>query len=47
MLKDIKIIYDEPTIICCDNSSAINMSKNPVQHSKTKHISIKHNYFKE
>lgn len=47
MLKDIKIIYDEPTIIYCDNSSAINMSKNLVKHSKTKYKSIKYNYLKE
>jgi hypothetical protein len=27
-------------IINCDNTSAINISKNPVQHSRTKHIDI-------
>ena len=26
----------------CDNMSAINISKNPVQHSRTKHINIRH-----
>lgn len=41
MLKDIKVIYDEPIAIYCDTSSAINISKNPVLHSKNKHISIK------
>jgi hypothetical protein len=31
-------------IISCDNTSAINISKNPVQHSRTKHIDIKHHF---
>jgi hypothetical protein len=31
-------------IINCDNTSAINISKNPVQHSWTKHIDIKHHF---
>ena len=26
--------------IMCDNTSAINMAKNPVQHKRTKHIDI-------
>ena len=31
-------------LIKCDNTSAINLSKNPIQHSRTKHIDIRH-YF--
>ncbi|CAM8948080.1 unnamed protein product [Rhodiola kirilowii] len=31
----------------CDNMSAINISKNPVQHSRTKHIDIRHHYIRE
>ena len=41
MLKDIRIEFSEPVVIHCDNTSIVNMSKNPVLHSKTKHISIK------
>ena len=26
----------------CDNTSAINLSKNPIQHSRTKHIDRHH-----
>ena len=29
-------------LIKCNNTSAINLSKNPIQHSKTKHIEIRH-----
>lgn len=39
--------YDEPTIIYCDNSSAINISKNPVLHSKTKYVSIKYHFLRD
>jgi hypothetical protein len=31
----------------CDNMSAINISKNPIQHSKTKHIDIRHYFIRE
>ncbi|GAA0140187.1 transmembrane signal receptor [Lithospermum erythrorhizon] len=31
----------------CDNMSAISISKNPVQHSKTKHIDIRRHYIRE
>lgn len=31
----------------CDNLSAINISKNPIQHSRTKHIDIHHHFVKE
>nr|GEU99719.1 copia protein [Tanacetum cinerariifolium] len=30
--------------IMCDNKWAIDLSKNPVQHSKTKHIEIRHHF---
>ena len=33
--------------IFCDNTSAINISKNPVQHSRTKHIDIRHHFIRE
>ncbi|XP_019085495.1 PREDICTED: uncharacterized protein LOC109126416 [Camelina sativa] len=34
-------------LIHCDNLSAINISKNPVQHSRTKHIDIRHHFVRE
>jgi hypothetical protein len=46
-LQDIKIVFEEPTIIHCDNTSAISLSKNPVQHSKLKHIPIKYHYLRD
>jgi hypothetical protein len=46
-LQDIKIVFEEPTTIYCDNASAISLSKNPVQHSKSKHIAIKYHYLRD
>ena len=33
--------------IKCDNTSAINISKNPVQRPRTKHIEIRHNFLRD
>ena len=30
--------------IFCDNTSAINITENPIQHSRTKYIEIKHHF---
>ena len=43
MLKDYGI-YGEVLTLYCDNLSFINISKNPVQHSRTKHIDIMDHY---
>jgi hypothetical protein len=34
-------------IINCDNTSAIDIFKNPVQHSRTKHIDIRHHFLRD
>ena len=31
----------------CDNLNAINISKNPIQHSRTKHIDIRHHFIRD
>ncbi|XP_065633656.1 secreted RxLR effector protein 161-like [Quercus suber] len=33
--------------VFCDNTSAINLSKNPVQHSKSKHIEIQYHFIRD
>ena len=30
--------------ILCDNTSAMNMAKNPAQHKRTKHIDVRHHF---
>jgi len=37
----------EKVPLYCDNTSAINLTKNPIQHSKTKHIEIRHHFIKD
>ncbi|KAI0495097.1 hypothetical protein KFK09_025244 [Dendrobium nobile] len=36
-----------PTIIHCDNTSAIALAKNPVFHARTKHIEIDHHFIRQ
>ena len=40
-------IRQEHLTIYCDKTNAINISKNPVQHSRTKHIEIRHHFIRE
>ena len=46
-LQDFQIDCTPPVSILCDNTSAISISKNPVMHSKTKHIPIKYHFLRE
>jgi len=46
-LQDIQITCTPPISILCDNTSAINISKNPVMHSKTKQIPTKYHFLCE
>ena len=40
-------ISQDTLVVYCDNSSAIDISKNPVQHSKTKHIEIRYHFIRD
>ena len=40
-------ISKDTMVVYYDNSSAINISKNPVQHSKTKHIEIRYHFIRD
>ncbi|GJY11062.1 hypothetical protein Tco_0379247 [Tanacetum coccineum] len=45
-LIDYDIIYEKVPIFC-DNTSAISISKNPVLHSRTKHIDIRYYFIRD
>ena len=45
-LSDFNLSF-EHVPIKCDNTNAINISKNPVQHSRTKHIEIRHHFLRD
>jgi len=45
-LQDFGIMLNKSTIYC-DNTSAINLSKNPINHARTKHIDIRHHFIRD
>ncbi|KAK1379914.1 hypothetical protein POM88_026658 [Heracleum sosnowskyi] len=45
-LRDYGFVLDKIPILC-DNTSAIAISNNPVQHSRTKHIDIRYHFIRE
>nr|CAD1827412.1 unnamed protein product [Ananas comosus var. bracteatus] len=47
ILCDLHLKQLDPTIIYCDNQSTIAMAKNPVHHSRTKHIEIRHHFIRD
>ena len=38
---------DEPTDLFSDNQGAITLAKNPVSHSRAKHIDLRHHFVRE
>ena len=40
-MSQVKILFK------CDNTSAINLSKNLIQHYRTKHIEIRYHFFRD
>jgi len=47
LMGDIGMKQNKATEIFCDNESAIMLGRNPVFHSRTKHIEIKHHFVRE
>jgi len=47
IFKDMGEKQSGPTTINYDNKSAIAMTKNPVHHSRTKHVAIKYHFIRE
>ena len=47
LLKGMKQEISEHVILYCDNTSVINISKNPLMHNKNKNIEIKYHYLRE
>lgn len=47
MATEYGMSLSDPLLIKCDSKSATDISKNHVQHSKTKHIEIRHHFIRE
>ena len=46
-LEDIGISQHTPTIIHNDNQGSLSLAKNPVFHTRTKHIDVQHHFIRE
>jgi hypothetical protein len=49
-IKQTILDYDvnlEKVPLLCNNKSAVKIANNPVQHSRTKHIDIRHNFLRD
>ena len=40
-------VHTDTIPLLCDNTSALNMAKNPVQHKRTKHIDVRHHFLRD
>ncbi|RDY00757.1 Copia protein, partial [Mucuna pruriens] len=47
ILDDLKVKYEGPMNLLCDNNSAISISHNPIQQHRTKNIEIDRHFIKE
>lgn len=47
LLSDLRIQINGPIKMMCDNQSSLSMSKDPVQHDRTKHIEIDRHFLSE
>ena len=47
LIEDLQQGDNDPTIIHCDNMSAIAMTKNPVFHARSKHIELRHHFIRD
>jgi hypothetical protein len=45
-LLDYGVVLDRVPLLC-DNESAVKIANNPVQHSRTKHIVIRHHFLRD
>ena len=47
LLKDLPEKVSDPTTIYCDNLNIIQLAKNPVFHTRTKHIEVHYHFVRE
>ncbi|GAU11414.1 hypothetical protein TSUD_344050 [Trifolium subterraneum] len=47
VLKHLKIEQDNTTVLHCDNSSSIKLSKNPILHGRCKHIDVRFHFLRD
>ena len=47
ILEELQFKEDGPTLIYCENSSAIKLSKNHVLHGRSKHLDVKYHFLRD
>ena len=47
VMEELKIRYEEPIHLYCDNKSTISIAHNPVHHDRTKHVEVDRHFIKE
>jgi len=47
LLEEVNVSIKPPIKLYCDNKAAINISLNPVQHDRTKHVEVDRHFIKE
>jgi hypothetical protein len=47
ILKHLMVDQDHNTLIFCDNSSSIKLSKNPILHGRCKHIDVRFHFLRD
>lgn len=47
LLEELRVTIKLPIKLYCDNKAAINISHNPVQHDRTKHVEVDRHFIKE
>ena len=45
-LKDFGINFNEVPLLC-NNESVMKLTNNPIQHSRTKHIDVRHHFIRD
>lgn len=47
LLKFINIKHPTPTVLCCDNKGAVDLTRKTVFHGRTKHIEVQYHWIRE
>ena len=47
VMIELKIEFEEPMWLYCDNKSTISIAHNPVHHDRTKHVEVDQHFIKE
>ena len=47
VLNQLGHVQKKSTLVMCNNSSTIKLSKNPVMHGRSKHIDVRFHFFRE